>query len=55
MDEFHLLEDGVLCLHLSHMYISFWRSFERLDFTPNWRSVNSINLKWIFGLCHLWK
>jgi hypothetical protein len=28
------------------MYIWFWRSSGRLDFTPNWRSVNSINLKW---------
>ncbi len=28
------------------MYIQFWRSFKRLDFTPNQKSVNSINLKW---------
>ncbi len=31
---------------MNTMYISFWRNFERLDFTPNWRNVNSINLKW---------
>jgi hypothetical protein len=28
------------------MYIWFWISFGRLDFTPNWKSVNSINMKW---------
>ncbi len=22
------------------------KSFKRVDFTPNWRSVNSINMKW---------
>ncbi len=31
---------------MTAMYIWFWRSFRRLDFTPNWNSVNSINLKW---------
>jgi hypothetical protein len=28
------------------VYIWFWRSLGRLDFMPNWRNVNSINLKW---------
>jgi hypothetical protein len=31
---------------MSAMYVSFWKNFGRLDFTPNWRSVNSINPKW---------
>jgi hypothetical protein len=31
---------------MSTMYVWFWRSFGSLDFTSNWRSVNSINLKW---------
>jgi hypothetical protein len=30
----------------SVMYVWFWRSFGRLDFTSNWKNVNSINLKW---------
>jgi len=33
---------------MNAMYIWFWKSFGRLDFTPNWRIVNSINLKWNF-------
>ncbi len=33
---------------MNAMYIWFWKSFRRLDFMPNWRSVNSINLKWNF-------
>jgi hypothetical protein len=28
------------------MYVWSWRSFKRLDFMSNWKSVNSINLKW---------
>jgi len=31
---------------MSTMYVWFWRSFERLDFMPNWENVNSTNLKW---------
>jgi len=27
------------------MYVLFWKSFRKLDFMPNWRNVNSINLK----------
>jgi hypothetical protein len=27
------------------MYVLFWKSFGKLDFTPNWRNANSINLK----------
>jgi len=31
---------------MNAMYVWFWRSFGRLDFMPNYRSLNSINLKW---------
>jgi hypothetical protein len=37
-----------------HHVCLLWRNFGRLDFIQNWRSVNSINLKWN-KLRHFWK
>ncbi len=31
---------------MSAMYVLLWKSFEKSDFTSNWKSVNSINPKW---------
>ncbi len=31
---------------INSMYILFWKSFENLVFMPNWKSVDSINLRW---------
>ncbi len=28
------------------MYVLFWKSSKKLVFMPNWKSVNSINLRW---------
>ncbi len=32
------------------MYVLCWKSFEKLVFMPNWKNVNSINLRWNFWM-----
>jgi hypothetical protein len=58
-DVFHEnLDDFVVCYidyilifsknmadHQHHVHI-FWKSFEKLIFMPNWKNVDSMNLRW---------
>ncbi len=47
LDNFMVYYIDIIFIFSKNMevYIWIWKSFEKLDFMPNWRSVNSINLR----------